>query len=260
MVEEWIIRALATVREIRDWAGDLVETAMDDSKTAPLPAAPAPAAPAPAAAAPAPLNGQSEAAKKKIEADVEAAQRSIDEAMARRERRMKLAQHKQTVTTESPEQEIPLAHIDPHAIEVLRRLRRFGYRAYLVGGCVRDLLLGLTPKDHDIATSARPEEVKSLFRNSRVIGRRFRLVHVYFRGGKIIEVATFRANASIAEAEEDGEEAVEQDLLIRRDNVFGTEEEDARRRDFTINASSMTSDQVGSSITWAAFRTSRRAT
>lgn len=136
-----------------------------------------------------------------------------------------------TGTTENPVQEIPLDQIDPHALEVLRRLRRFGYRAYLVGGCVRDLLLGLHPKDFDIATSARPEEVKSIFRNSRIIGRRFRLVHVFFRGGKIIETATFRANA--AAAEDEGEEAP--DLLIRRDNVFGTEEEDARRRDFRIN-------------------------
>jgi poly(A) polymerase len=132
---------------------------------------------------------------------------------------------------DSPIQEIPLEQIDPHALEVIRRLRRFGYRAYLVGGCVRDLFLGLKPKDFDVATSARPEEVKAIFRNSRIIGRRFRLVHVFFRGGKIIETSTFRANAAVPE--EEGEEA--QDLLIRRDNVFGTEEEDARRRDFTIN-------------------------
>lgn len=132
---------------------------------------------------------------------------------------------------ESPVQEIPLDQIDPHALEVTRQLRRFGYRAYLVGGCVRDLLLGLKPKDFDVATSAKPEEVRSVFRNSRVIGRRFRLVHVYFRGGKIIETSTFRANA--AQVEDDGDE--NPDLLIRRDNIFGTEEEDALRRDFTIN-------------------------
>lgn len=134
--------------------------------------------------------------------------------------------------TESPIQEIPLEQIDPHALEVIRRLRRFGYRAYLVGGCVRDLLLGIKPKDWDVATSARPEEIKALFRNSRIIGRRFRLAHVFFRGGKIIETSTFRA--SVTPQEDESEEA--QDLLIRRDNVFGTEEEDARRRDFTLNA------------------------
>ncbi len=125
------------------------------------------------------------------------------------------------------QQAIPLDQIDGHALSAIRRLQRHGFRAYLVGGCVRDLLLGITPKDFDVTTDARPEEVKSLFRNSRVIGRRFRLVHVYFRGGKIIEVATFRANVT-----SDDDDA---DLLIRRDNVFGTEEEDARRRDFTIN-------------------------
>ena len=126
-------------------------------------------------------------------------------------------------------QEIPLDSIDAEALSVVRRLRRFGHRAYLVGGCVRDLLLSGTPKDFDIATDARPEEIKSMFRNSRIIGRRFRLVHLYFCGGKIIEVSTFRAQVE-PEAGDEGD-----DLLIRRDNVFGTEEEDARRRDFTIN-------------------------
>jgi poly(A) polymerase len=115
--------------------------------------------------------------------------------------------------------------IDADADRVVRKLTRAGYKAYLVGGCVRDLLLGRTPKDFDVATSATPNEVKSAFRNSRIIGRRFRLAHVFF-GAKIIETATFRANPR------DEDEA---DLLIRRDNVFGTEAEDARRRDFTIN-------------------------
>lgn len=123
--------------------------------------------------------------------------------------------------------EIPPGLIDPQASQAVRRLLSQGYPSYLVGGCVRDLLLGITPKDFDIATSARPEEVKRLFRNSRIIGRRFRLVHLYYRAGKVLEVATFRA---IREADDDDE-----DVLIRRDNVFGTEEEDARRRDFTIN-------------------------
>ena len=86
------------------------------------------------------------------------------------------------------------ARIDPDAAKVVRRLERHGYEAYLVGGCVRDLLLGRRPKDFDVATSARPEEVRELFRNCRIIGRRFRLAHVLFGGGKVIEVATFRRN------------------------------------------------------------------
>jgi poly(A) polymerase len=102
------------------------------------------------------------------------------------------------------------------------------FQAYLVGGCVRDLLLGRAPKDFDVATSARPDDVRRLFRNSRIIGRRFRLVHVLFGGGKVIETATFRRTP---EEVGDGE-----DLLIRSDNVFGEAHEDASRRDFTINA------------------------
>ncbi|MBP8807606.1 MAG: polynucleotide adenylyltransferase PcnB [Kofleriaceae bacterium] len=120
------------------------------------------------------------------------------------------------------------AHIDGDAERVVRRLTKGGYTAYLVGGCVRDLLLGGNPKDFDVATSATPNEVRALFRNCRIIGRRFRLAHVFF-GKKIIEVATFRANPR--EDDDGGDD----DLLIRRDNVFGTETEDARRRDFTIN-------------------------
>jgi tRNA nucleotidyltransferase/poly(A) polymerase len=117
------------------------------------------------------------------------------------------------------------AAIDPDADRVVRKLTRAGYKAYLVGGCVRDLLVQRTPKDFDVATSATPNEIKATFRNSRIIGRRFRLAHVFF-GSKIIETSTFRANPR----DED-----DHDLLIRRDNVFGTETEDARRRDFTIN-------------------------
>src|SRR2546428_8950168 len=89
--------------------------------------------------------------------------------------------------------EIPDDRLDPDAVKVVRRLRRAGFTAYLVGGCVRDLLLGMRPKDFDVATSAHPNEVKATFRNSRLIGRRFRLAHVFFRGGKIIEGSTFRA-------------------------------------------------------------------
>ena len=115
--------------------------------------------------------------------------------------------------------------IDADADRVVRKLTRAGYKAYLVGGCVRDLLVGRTPKDFDVATSATPNEIKATFRNCRIIGRRFRLAHVFF-GSKIIETSTFRANPR----DED-----DHDLLIRRDNVFGSETEDARRRDFTIN-------------------------
>src|SRR5687767_6896894 len=120
--------------------------------------------------------------------------------------------------------------IDADAAKVVRRLERAGYQAYLVGGCVRDLLLGGRPKDFDVATSARPDDVRALFRNCRIIGRRFRLAHVLFGGGKVVEVATFRRNPTEAEADEDD------DLLIRSDNVFGEAHEDALRRDFTINA------------------------
>jgi poly(A) polymerase len=123
-----------------------------------------------------------------------------------------------------------LAHelIDPDADKVVRRLARRGHQAYLVGGCVRDLLLERTPKDFDVATSATPNEIKQLFRNCRIIGRRFRLAHVFF-GSKIIETSTFRANPRDGDADEDSE------LLIRRDNVFGSDIEDAKRRDFTMN-------------------------
>ncbi len=126
--------------------------------------------------------------------------------------------------------------IDPDAAKVVQRLRRYDHAAYLVGGCVRDLLLGRKPKDFDVVTSATPQEIKRLFRNCRIIGRRFRLAHVFF-GPKIIETSTFRANPREVEEEEaeNGTEAESGDLLIRRDNVFGTPEEDARRRDFTIN-------------------------
>jgi poly(A) polymerase len=119
--------------------------------------------------------------------------------------------------------------IDPDAVKVLYRLHRAGYQAYLVGGGVRDLLLGRPPKDFDVGTDAHPHQVKRLFRNCRLIGRRFRLAHVHF-GGKIVEVSTFRKRS---EPEENGAEG--EDILIRSDNTFGNAEEDALRRDFTIN-------------------------
>ncbi len=130
------------------------------------------------------------------------------------------------------------ARVDPDAQKVVRRLTRHGYEAYLVGGCVRDLLLDRRPKDFDVATDARPEDVRALFRNSRIIGRRFRLVHVLFGGGKVIEVATFRRTpvVEIDPPDANGTDVADVDLLIRSDNVFGEAHEDALRRDFTINA------------------------
>ena len=118
--------------------------------------------------------------------------------------------------------------IHPNVLKVIYRLAHAGYAAYLVGGGVRDLMIGRRPKDFDIATSAHPHQVRELFRNSRLIGRRFRLVHVFF-GPQNIEVATFRRQAE-AVIDDDA------DLLIRHDNTFGTTEEDAFRRDFTVNA------------------------
>lgn len=124
------------------------------------------------------------------------------------------------------EHPISRRHIDSGALRVLNRLYRAGHTAYLVGGSVRDLFLERTPKDFDVVTSARPTQVRKLFRNCRLIGRRFRLAHVHFSGSEIVEVATFRCQP---EADDDG------DLLLRSDNRFGSPEEDAYRRDFTIN-------------------------
>jgi poly(A) polymerase len=130
---------------------------------------------------------------------------------------------------------IALDQIDPDAANVVRRLKDSGHAAYLVGGCVRDLLLGRKPKDFDVVTSATPEQIRRLFRNSRIIGRRFKLAHIFY-GPKIIETSTFRANPREMEDDDnDGAAPESGDLLIRRDNVFGTPEQDARRRDFTIN-------------------------
>lgn len=117
----------------------------------------------------------------------------------------------------------------PEALKVIRRLSKFGYTAYLVGGGVRDLLLGRRPKDFDVATDATPEEVRKLFNNSRIIGRRFRLVHVYFKGGRIVEVSTFRRAPEPHEME-----SVEDPRMIN--NFYGSPHQDVMRRDFTINA------------------------
>ena len=146
------------------------------------------------------------------------------------------------------EHTISRAHISPNALKVLYRLKEAGFQGFLVGGAVRDLLLGLTPKDFDVATDALPEDVRHLFRNCRLIGRRFRLAHVHF-GQEIIEVATFRAAAAPEreDAEEEGEDvsaetppdnehrAVDDRGRILRDNMYGTVDEDVWRRDFAAN-------------------------
>jgi poly(A) polymerase len=128
--------------------------------------------------------------------------------------------------------------IDPDALKVLYRLKQHRHVAYLVGGSVRDLLLGKHPKDYDVGTSAHPYEVKRLFRNCWIIGRRFRLAHVRFPPNKIIEVATFRKKAEPGELPMPEPTAITptEHRLVHRDNTFGTPEEDAFRRDFTINA------------------------
>jgi poly(A) polymerase len=151
------------------------------------------------------------------------------------------------VTVPRADHTISRKQIDPDALKVLYRLHQNHYVAYLVGGSVRDLLLGRRPKDFDIGTSAHPYQVKRLFKNCWIIGRRFRLAHVRF-GTKTIEVATFRRQVSLQEAQAEEERQPEpipltdaesddgRDRLVQRDNTFGTPEEDAFRRDFTINA------------------------
>ncbi|PKN64339.1 MAG: poly(A) polymerase, partial [Deltaproteobacteria bacterium HGW-Deltaproteobacteria-10] len=135
--------------------------------------------------------------------------------------------------------------VNPNALRTLYRLRDYGFIAYLVGGCVRDLLLQRTPTDFDIATNATPGQIKRLFRNCRLVGRRFRLAHLHFKDD-IIEVSTFRAAVPVDEVNTDMEGAgqgnkpprhlTDDDGMVLRDNIFGTPEEDALRRDFTINA------------------------
>jgi poly(A) polymerase len=132
-----------------------------------------------------------------------------------------------------PRSEHPISRkeISVNAVKVLYRLNNAGYNACLVGGSVRDLMLGRRPKDFDIGTDAKPNEIRRLFSNSRIIGRRFRLVHVFFHDGEIVEVSTFRRDPDPDEQRgEPGE------LLITSDNAYGTPEQDAFRRDFTINA------------------------
>ena len=147
---------------------------------------------------------------------------------------------------------IDLSLVDKRAIDVVRTLKQAGFEAYIVGGAVRDLLLGLKPKDFDVATNATPEQVKGLFRRAFIIGRRFRIVHVVYGRGReheVIEVSTFRAymdnaavehvqgNEKTSKAELSGlRHAVDASGRVLRDNVWGPQEEDAARRDFTVNA------------------------
>ena len=127
-----------------------------------------------------------------------------------------------------PDHNISRKYIDREALKVLYRLKDAGFTAYLVGGSVRDMLLKRRPKDFDVGTNARPEQIRKIFRHSRIIGKRFRLVHVYFRGGKIIEVSTFRKQTDY-----DDREAAREELS--NSDIFGEPREDAFRRDLTIN-------------------------
>jgi len=139
-----------------------------------------------------------------------------------------------------PEHRISRKDLSEAALKVLYRLSKAGYTAYLVGGAVRDLMLGRRPKDFDVVTNARPREVRRLFRNSRIIGRRFRLVHVLFRG-ETVEVSTFRATPGEPERETAWENGEEQEVgngngSVEEEAIYGTPGEDAFRRDFTVNA------------------------
>ena len=121
----------------------------------------------------------------------------------------------------------------PLSLEIIKKLKKSGFQAFVVGGCVRDLLAGIKPKDFDVSTNATPEEIRKIFRSSRIIGRRFRLVHVFSRS-ELIEVSTFRANTS--RNENNSEVLKDAEGKILRDNVWGTLEEDCIRRDFSVNA------------------------
>ncbi len=142
----------------------------------------------------------------------------------------KAEQAKRPVVRERSDHTVSRKQISQNALKVLYRLNHCGHKAYLVGGGVRDLLLGRNPKDFDVSTDARPRRVQRLFRNAYLIGRRFRLVHIKF-GEEVIETSTFRR-----QPEETGSENGDGSLYHHSDNTYGTPEEDARRRDFTINA------------------------
>lgn len=162
---------------------------------------------------------------------------------------IKSSMNTEPVIIPRPDHPISRSMVSPNALRVLYRLKDNGYIAYLVGGCVRDLLLGREPKDFDVATDATPNQVKRLFRNCRLVGRRFRLAHIHYQD-EIIEVATFRAMSpeepgeaeAAPAAEGEGESSrrprhvVSDEGMVLRDNVFGTPGEDALRRDFTVNA------------------------
>ena len=141
-------------------------------------------------------------------------------------------QHKQAKYYTLRELGLSADRLDRHAIQITERLVKAGFQAYLVGGCVRDSLLGLHPKDFDVSTNAEPEEIQALFKNCRLIGRRFRLAHIHF-GRHIIEVATFRGPHL---KHDNNKSHAHKDGRLLRDNVYGTLEEDAWRRDFTVNA------------------------
>lgn len=136
------------------------------------------------------------------------------------------------VVYEPNQHSIRKSDIDDDARKVVYRLQKAGFKAYIVGGGVRDILLGKKPKDFDISTDATPRQIKSLFRNSRIIGRRFKLAHVFFGHGKTLEVSTFRDSVEPPEAPEEAAGAASP---ITHDNLYGTEETDALRRDLTIN-------------------------
>ena len=139
------------------------------------------------------------------------------------------------IVLDRPQHSISRKRISSAAVRVLYGLREAGFQAHLVGGAVRDLLLGGEPKDYDVATDAHPEEIRKAFRTCRLIGRRFVIAHVRF-GQEIIEVTTFRGDGGVGADDFHPDREVEAEGLILRDNVFGTLEEDARRRDFTVNA------------------------
>ena len=142
---------------------------------------------------------------------------------------------KKTKSSSSPVNSKDWESISPFAVEIINKLQDHNYEAYLVGGCVRDLLANIKPKDFDIATNAEPKEIRKIFKASRIIGKRFQLVHIY-KGKQIIEVATFRAGLN------KNSTTIENDLIkddagkIIRDNIWGNIEDDCNRRDFTINA------------------------
>ena len=133
------------------------------------------------------------------------------------------------------EHNISRSQISENALKVLYRLKKSGFEAYLVGGCVRDLLLGREPKDFDVVTDAHPEQVRKVFRNCRLVGRRFRLAHVHF-GREIIEVATFRGAGVVQDDHDEGQLLNDDEGRLLRDNVYGSMEEDVWRRDFTVNS------------------------